>query len=91
MVNMQGNNKIIIANNKNDKKNGLRCFLDMDGVVAFWEKAAAETCGVDYEDEDIREKIKNGKRLETFVGGDSKMWPMIDKEGEKWWENLEKL
>lgn len=29
--------------------------------------------------------------MEKFVGGDSKMWPMIDKKGEKWWEDLEKF
>ena len=65
--------------------------LDIDGVVAYWEKAAAETCGVDYKDQKIRDAIKNGKRLETYVGGDDKMWPIIDKEGEKWWEDLERL
>ncbi len=86
---IQGANKIIIANK--NKKNSLRIMLDIDGVVAYWEKAAAETCGVDYKDQKIRDAIKNGKRLETYVGGDDKMWPIIDKEGEKWWEDLERL
>jgi len=89
MVNLQGNNKIIMANK--EKKNSLRIAIDLDGVVAYWEKAAAETCGVDCEDEKIREKLKNGKGMEEFVGGDPKMWGMIDKEGEEWWENIEKL
>jgi 5'(3')-deoxyribonucleotidase len=84
----QGDNKIIIANKK---KNDLRIMLDLDGVLCYWEKAAAKTCKIDYKDPEIREAIKNGKRLETFIGGDSVMWPMIDKEGEKWWADMEKL
>ena len=85
---LQGENKIIMANKKKDK---LRISLDLDGVMVYWEKAAAEICGIDYEDDKIREELKNGKRLEKFVGGDEKMWPMIDKKGESWWEDLEKL
>jgi len=84
---VQDPNKIVLAAKK---KNKLRIAVDIDGVLSYWEKAAAETCGVDYEDEKIREEMKNGKRMEEFVGGDSKMWPMIDKEGESWWENMEK-
>jgi 5'(3')-deoxyribonucleotidase len=83
---IQGSNKIVIAK----KKSKLRIACDLDGVLAFWEKSAVETCGIDYEDEKIREEIKNGRRIETFVGGDPKMWKMIDKEGEEWWENMEK-
>ena len=81
-------NKIIIASEKKDK---LRIAFDLDGVISYWEKSAAKTCGVDYEDEKIRQQIKDGKRMEAFVGGDSKMWKMIDAEGEEWWENMEKL
>lgn len=86
---MQDPNKIIIAKSK--KKNGLIIFLDMDGVISFWEKSAAKTLGIDINDEKIREEIKNGKRLETYVGGDSVMWPKIDKEGTKWWRDMELL
>ncbi len=85
---LQGENKIVMASKKKDK---LRIGLDLDGCICYWEKAAAKTLGIDYKDKEIREKIKNGKRIETFVGGDDKMWPMIDKEGEAWWENMEKL
>lgn len=91
MVNMQGDNKIIIAGKKAAKGRGLRVAVDLDGVLAYWEKAAAETCGVDYKDEKIRQQMKDGKRMETFVGGDPKMWKMIDAEGEAWWENMEKM
>jgi len=90
MVAIQDPNKIIIGSKKNDKGRGLRLALDIDGCIAYWEKSAAKTCGIDYKNEKIRQQIKDGKRMETFVGGDSKMWPMIDKEGEAWWENIEK-
>ena len=86
---MQDPNRIVLGEKK--KKNKLRILLDLDGICAYWEKSAAHTCGLDYEDKEIRDALKNGKRLEKFVGGDSKMWPMIDKEGEDWWTNLEKL
>ena len=91
MVNLQGDNKIIMGGKKDSKKKGLRIALDLDGCVAYWEKSAAMTCGVDYKDEKIRQQIKDGKRMETFVGGDPKMWAMIDKEGEAWWEDMGRL
>jgi len=86
---IQDPNKIIIAKSK--KKEGLIIFLDMDGVISFWEKSAAKTLDLDLDDKETRDKIKNGKRLETFVGGDSVMWPMIDKGGTKWWRDMELL
>lgn len=89
MLRFQGDNKIIIANNK--KITDLRCFLDIDGVVSFWEKAACKSCQIDIEDKEIRNKLKSGTRLETLVGGERKLWDIIDKEGIEWWENIEKL
>ena len=86
---IQDPNRIIIAKKK--KKDGLIIFLDMDGVITFQEKAAAKVLDLDLNDKDIRDKIKNGKRLETFVGGDSVMWPKIDAEGTKWWRDMEML
>jgi hypothetical protein len=87
MINIQGDNKIIMAK----KKNKIHLLIDLDGVLTNWEKAAAKICGVDYEDQKIRDELKNGKRIEDFVGGDKKMWPMIDKKGEDWWADLEKF
>ena len=85
---IQDPNKIIFAKKKINK---LVVFIDLDGVCSYWEEAAAKACGIDYKDEEIRKELKNGKRLEKFVGGDSKMWPMIDKEGVDWWANMERL
>ncbi len=86
---IQDPNRIILAKNK--KKKELISFLDLDGVISFWEKSAAKTLDIDINDKEIREKIKNGKKLETFVGGDSVMWPKIDEEGTKWWRDMEIL
>jgi len=87
---IQGPNKIIIAKKK--KKKGLICWLDMDGVISFFEKSAAKTIGIDLEDNDIREKIKTGTRISSFIdGGESAMWSKIDAEGIKWWRDMELL
>jgi len=87
---VQDPHRILFAKAKKKAK-GLRVFLDMDAVVTFWEKGAAETCGVDYEDPEIREALKKGDKIEDFCGGEPAMWKKIDAEGEEWWENLEKL
>ena len=85
---IQDPNRIISTS---EKKENLRIFLDLDGVICYWLKSAAKTCNVDIEDQKTRDALKNGKRLESFVGGDEKMWHMIDEEGDEWWENIEKL
>lgn len=87
MIKIKDPKRIIIAKKKKD----IKIWLDMDGVVANWLKSAANTLGIDLRRSDIREQIKDGKRMENFVGGDSKMWPKIDAKGEAWWENMEKL
>ncbi len=87
MIKIKDPKRIITAKRKKD----IKIWLDMDGVVAHWMKSAANTLGVDLRRSDIRQQIKDGKRMESFVGGDSKMWPIIDAEGEAWWENMAKL
>jgi 5'(3')-deoxyribonucleotidase len=88
MIKVQGPDKIITAKKK---KKDIICFLDVDGVCAYWLKAAANTLGVDLRSSEVRQQIKDGKRMEDFVGGDDVMWPKIDAEGDAWWENIEKL
>jgi len=88
MIKVQGPDKIITAKKK---KKEIKIWLDMDGVVAYWLKAAANTLGVDLRSAEVRQEIKDGKRMEAFVGGDEVMWPKIDAEGDGWWERIEKL
>lgn len=88
---IQDPNKIVFAKKKNKKTEGIVALLDLDGVVSFWEKSAAKTLGVNLEDKEIREAIKNGKGIESYVGGDDKMWSKIDAEGIKWWREMELL
>ena len=89
MISLQGEHKIRVAAEKNSKKT--KIFLDMDGVVFFWEKAAAKSLGMSIDDPKVRSHLKKGREMQDFVGGDSKMWPIIDNEGAEWWENLEML
>ena len=86
---IQDPNRIILSEKK--KKKNFVILLDLDGVLAHWEKAAVKACDLDYKDEKLRTSLKNGKNLNKIVGGDSKMWPMINKKGEEWWENLERF
>ena len=88
MVKLQGEKKIVIGEKKVKK---VILFVDLDGVMSFWEKSAAKLLDIDYNDEGIREELKNGKKMEDFVGGDEKMWPIIDKAGEDFWSNMEKF
>jgi len=89
LMRMQDPNKIVMAKKKGKQ---LRIFCDLDGVCSWWEKAACETLGVDYDDPEIREQLKTGKkRMEDFAGGDEEMWAKIDAKGEEWWASMPKL
>ena len=41
----------------------MNTYLDMDGVLCNWSKAACEVCGVDYNDPAIRAAIKASKHI----------------------------
>jgi hypothetical protein len=89
MVSIQGNNKIALGETKQKK---LRIFCDLDGVCSWWEKAACEALDIDYDDPEIREQLKTGrKRMEDFAGGDAEMWAKIDAKGEEFWTDMPKL
>lgn len=85
---VQDPNRIILAKKK---KKDIIIWLDMDGVIANWLKAAANTLSIDLRSSEVRQQLKDGKRMESFVGGDEKMWPLINAEGDSWWANMEKL
>ena len=87
MVQIQSPDKIILAKMKKD----IRVFLDIDGVCGYWEKSVADVCKIDLKDKEIRDKLKNNGNMEDIVGSTNKMWRMIDKEGEKFWEDMEIL
>ena len=88
MVKIVGPDKIIIAKKKKDN---LQIFLDLDGVCSYWEKSTGRACDINIENKEIREQLKNGITMEDLVGGDNKMWRLIDKAGEEFWENMEIL
>jgi len=88
MVKIVGPDRIIIA--KKEKKN-LRIFCDLDGVCSYWEESAASVCDIDFKNEEIRKQLKNGGCIEDFIGGEKKMWKLIDDAGEDFWRNMEIL
>lgn len=74
------------------KDNSLIIFLDMDGVVTFWVKAAAEAIGIDMNNKEIRDFLKkDSNAMDRLAGGPSNLWRDIDKLGTKFWSELEIL
>jgi 5'(3')-deoxyribonucleotidase len=85
-VKIQGPDKIILGSNKQKKE--FRIFIDLDGVLSDFEKAACKLCDLDIEDPGVREHLKSGGRIDKYVSDDD-MWAKINEEGSKFWENLE--
>jgi hypothetical protein len=77
----------IILSEKKDKK--IRIFIDMDGVVSNWEKAACDLLGIDDTEKELRDELKSGTKLEdTKHTNEEDMWKAIEKAGSDWWKNM---
>ena len=75
-----------------NKKDEIMILLDLDGVIVSWLKGAANVCGIDLENKEIRDKIKSGSSINLFLeNGEKELWENIDKYGSEWWRNLEKF
>lgn len=84
MVYLKGDNKI-----KEAQKKKLKIFIDFDGVISDWLKAACESNGLD--ENKYKNQLKNsGVWLDHFID-EEKMWKNILKEGVDWWANLDLL
>lgn len=71
------------------KKKDKIIFIDMDGVVANWIEAACISCGIDINDEKVKQLlIDNRDHIDCLVDPDT-LWKNIDKDGDNWWYNLE--
>lgn len=89
MVIIKGSNTIKISS---DKKEKIRIFCDLDDVIFSWEESASKILNIDINDEKIRKRLKLERKIESFVdGGVDEMWKMLDKEGDKFWADLEML
>lgn len=64
----------------------LDLFLDMDGVLANWEKAAAAACGIDIS----QRAAKFQERLEELGMTFSELWKTVNAT-EGFWENIPAL
>ncbi len=60
-------------------------FVDLDGVVANWEKRAIEVLGMDFES--TKNILKNGGDLENLC--DVHPWEVLDKKHDEFWNELE--
>lgn len=67
----------------------MNIYLDMDGVLCNWSKAACEVCGVDYNDPAIRAAIKASKHISDFSNLKNEIWERIAKRGIDFYANLE--
>ena len=86
MIRIKDPKKITLANR--EKKDDIRIFLDLDGVITNFTKAACETCGIDMDDPEVKKKLKEDDNIEQFID-DEEMWKKINAEGIDWWINLE--
>ena len=84
MIKVCDPNKIILGQKKSDN---FRVFLDIDGVMDNWTESACKLCNIDYNDTEIRNKIKKTGRIEAVIE-EEKVWEAIDKEGSSYWANL---
>ncbi len=60
-------------------------FVDLDGVVANWEKRAIEVLDIDFES--TMNILKNGGDLEDIC--DVHPWEILDKKHDEFWNELE--
>ena len=87
-ISIKDGQKIILG--KKNKNKEIFIFLDIDGVIGNWLQNVCNTFDIDLNDEDLRNKLKNGEKIENYIeGGEDKMWEEIDKKGSEWWEDME--
>ena len=85
-VSINSPDKILLSGKKERK---VRIFIDMDGVVTNWEKAACDVLGIDDNEKELRDQLKSGTRLEdTKYTNDDDMWGAIEDAGSDWWANM---
>lgn len=85
MIKIQTPDRIVLS----QKKNTVKTFLDMDGVISDWIGSAAKLCDLDLNDKEIREGIKKDNGfVENYVDPDT-LWKKIEEAGSDFWENLE--
>lgn len=71
--------------NENNCNYNKQIFVDLDGVVANWEKRAIEVLGMDL-DSTIK-ILKNGTDLEDIC--EVHPWEILDKKHDEFWNELE--
>lgn len=85
MIVVKGDKKILMAQKQ---KEALSVFLDMDEVLCNWIKAACLSCNIDINNKEIRDTLKETGDINSIISNRD-LWPIINKQGEEWWANLE--
>lgn len=67
-----------------------KIFLDLDGVVADFNRAAALVFNIDVHNPSVREQLKqDANALYNLAGGKNNFWKYIYKQGESFWSEME--
>jgi len=84
---IQGPDKILFAKKEKEE---IRILIDINGVLADFDKASCEVCDIDINSEEVRKHLRSGGRIDKFIN-DDKMWDKIRAKGVSFWEDLELL
>lgn len=71
-----------------------RIFLDLDGVIVNFEKQVTKLFNIDIENKQVRTFLKESdpsRGIADLVGGKSKFWSRVGREGEAFWSEMELL
>ena len=64
-------------------------YLDIDGVIADWNKAALNLIGLNDEDPELRKTLEKADYgLENVIPGFHEALDRVDRSGSEFWENL---
>lgn len=74
-----------MVNKNNLNSSNRQIFVDLDGVVANWEKRAIEVLGMDFES--TKNILKTGVDLEDIC--EVHPWEILDKKHNEFWNELE--
>ena len=71
-------------------------YLDVDGVLTNWNRAALKLIGLDDTDPDLLQRLANGNYgdtndLEAVIPEFKNQWAKVDRGGYEFWANLELL
>ena len=65
-------------------------YLDLDGVITNWNKAALKLIGMDDEEPQLKEMLRDADYgLENVIPGFREAMEKVDRSGPEFWQNLQ--